>query len=98
MEAVIKEYHGIAGPVKHVTNWELSTPAIAAKLPPGGKLDLTKLGLGTTSMRDVSGSPSVSAATCAILVTTPCPISVADTEKPGTTEKPGVQQSPPRTT
>ena len=51
MEAVIKKYHKISGPVQHVTNWELSTPEIAAKLPPGGKLDLTKLGLGTTSMR-----------------------------------------------
>lgn len=50
-EAVIKEYHGITVPVKHVTNWDLSTPAIAAKLPAGGKLDLAKLGLGTTSMR-----------------------------------------------
>jgi len=35
--------------VHHVTNWDLST--VADKLPPGGKLDLTKLGLGTTSMR-----------------------------------------------
>jgi hypothetical protein len=51
MEAVIKEYHKISGPVKHITNWDLSDPAIASKLPAGGKLDLTKLGLGTTSMR-----------------------------------------------
>ena len=51
MEAVIKDYHKIKGEVKHETNWDLSTPAIAAKLPAGGKLDLTKLGLGTTSMR-----------------------------------------------
>mmetsp|Transcript_19322 Transcript_19322/g.25177 ORF Transcript_19322/g.25177 Transcript_19322/m.25177 type:complete len:454 (+) Transcript_19322:35-1396(+) len=50
-EAVIKDYHKIQGHVKHITNWDLSTPAIAAKLPAGGKLDLTKLGLGTTSMR-----------------------------------------------
>lgn len=50
-EAVIKDYHGIKGSVHHVTNWDLSTPAIAAKLPAGGKLDLTKLGLGSTSMR-----------------------------------------------
>ena len=50
-ESVIKDYHKITGPVKHVTNWDLATPAIAAKLPAGGKLDLTKLGLGTTSMR-----------------------------------------------
>ena len=51
MEAVIKDYHKIGGSVKHVTNWDLSTPKIAAKLPAGGKLDLAKLGLGTTSMR-----------------------------------------------
>lgn len=50
-EAVIKDYHKINGEVKHFTNWDLSTPTIARKLPPGGKLDLTKLGLGTTSMR-----------------------------------------------
>jgi protein-arginine kinase len=50
-EPVIKDYHKIKGDVKHVTNWDLSSRAIAAKLPPGGVLDLTKLGLGTTSMR-----------------------------------------------
>jgi len=49
MNEVIKAYHKIKGEVKHITNWDLSTKA--DKLPAGGKLDLTKLGLGTTSMR-----------------------------------------------
>eukprot|EP01083_Nonionella_stella_P135014 410707_1 len=34
-EAVIKDYHKINGNVQHVTNWDLSTPAIARKLPVG---------------------------------------------------------------
>jgi protein-arginine kinase len=49
LDAVIREYHKINGEVKHITNWDLRT--VADKLPKGGKLDLTKLGLGTTSMR-----------------------------------------------
>lgn len=49
MDVVIRAYHKIEGEVKHVTNWDLSTKA--DKLPAGGKLDLTKLGLGPTSMR-----------------------------------------------
>jgi len=49
MDVVIRAYHKINGEVKHVTNWDLSTKA--SKLPAGGKLDLTKLGLGNTSMR-----------------------------------------------
>lgn len=47
---VIKEYHKIKGEVHHVTNWDLSSIK-AGELPEDGKLDLTKLGLGTTSMR-----------------------------------------------
>jgi creatine kinase len=39
---VIKEYHKIQGEVHHKTNWDL---------PADHVLDLTKLGLGTTSMR-----------------------------------------------
>jgi protein-arginine kinase len=46
---VIAQYHKIEGDVQHVTNWDLES--VKDKLPPGGKLDLTKLGLGTTSMR-----------------------------------------------
>ena len=48
-DAVIREYHKIPGEVHHVTNWDLKT--VADKLPAGGKLDLTQLGLGTSSMR-----------------------------------------------
>ncbi|KAH9259602.1 hypothetical protein BASA81_002024 [Batrachochytrium salamandrivorans] len=47
---VIKEYHKIKGEVHHVTNWDLgSVPK--GTLPADGKLDLSKLGLSTTSMR-----------------------------------------------
>uniref|UniRef100_A0A7S2W6J3 Arginine kinase n=1 Tax=Mucochytrium quahogii TaxID=96639 RepID=A0A7S2W6J3_9STRA len=46
---VIQDYHKINGEVQHVTNWDLKS--VQDKLPPGGVLDLTKLGLGTTSMR-----------------------------------------------
>lgn len=49
MDVVIRAYHKIPGEVHHKTNWDLSTKA--SKLPSGGKLDLTKLGLGKTSMR-----------------------------------------------
>jgi hypothetical protein len=49
MDVVIRAYHKIEGEVKHVTNWDLATKA--DKLPAGGKLDLTELGLGPTSMR-----------------------------------------------
>jgi len=49
MDVVIRAYHKIPGEVNHKTNWDLSTKA--SKLPAGGKLDLTKLGLGKTSMR-----------------------------------------------
>jgi creatine kinase len=49
MEAAIKDYHGIKGSVKHITNWDLSS--VADRLPAGGKLDLRKLGLPETSMR-----------------------------------------------
>ena len=48
-DKVIREYHKIPGEVKHVTNWNLSN--VASRLPPSGKLDLTELGLGVTSMR-----------------------------------------------
>eukprot|EP00515_Schizochytrium_aggregatum_P002382 CAMPEP_0202066914 /NCGR_PEP_ID=MMETSP0963-20130614/54216_1 /ASSEMBLY_ACC=CAM_ASM_000494 /TAXON_ID=4773 /ORGANISM="Schizochytrium aggregatum, Strain ATCC28209" /LENGTH=372 /DNA_ID=CAMNT_0048633621 /DNA_START=33 /DNA_END=1151 /DNA_ORIENTATION=- len=49
LDKVIRDYHKIAGEVQHVTNWDLES--VKDKLPEGGKLDLTKLGLGTTSMR-----------------------------------------------
>jgi creatine kinase len=50
MEAAIKDYHKITTEhVAHVTNWDLDS--VKDRLPPGGKLDLTKLGLGMTSMR-----------------------------------------------
>jgi len=49
LDSVIRDYHKIKGEVKHVTNWDLDS--VKDKLPEGGKLDLTKLGLGTTSMR-----------------------------------------------
>ncbi|GMI02701.1 hypothetical protein TrLO_g6861 [Triparma laevis f. longispina] len=48
-DKVIRDYHKIPNEVKHVTNWDLAT--VADRLPAGGKLDLTKLGLGVTSMR-----------------------------------------------
>lgn len=51
LDTVIRDYHKIKGAVHHITNWDLSSPHIKDKLPEGGKLDLTKLGLGTTSMR-----------------------------------------------
>ncbi|KAI8899651.1 ATP:guanido phosphotransferase [Globomyces pollinis-pini] len=52
-DKVIREYHKISGPLQHVTNWDLSTrQARLEALGCGdGKLDLTKLGLGKTSMR-----------------------------------------------
>lgn len=50
---VIKDYHKIKGKINHVTNWDMSTQQ--QKLNQlgcaDGKLDLTKLGLGKTSMR-----------------------------------------------
>jgi protein-arginine kinase len=49
-EPVIKEYHKIKGNVHHVTNWDLKSIK-SDILPADGTLDLTKLGLGTTSMR-----------------------------------------------
>jgi len=49
LDSVIRDYHKIKGEVHHVTNWDLST--VKDKLPEGGVLDLTKLGLGETSMR-----------------------------------------------
>mmetsp|Transcript_25624 Transcript_25624/g.35403 ORF Transcript_25624/g.35403 Transcript_25624/m.35403 type:complete len:437 (-) Transcript_25624:102-1412(-) len=49
MDTVIRDYHKIKTEVHHKTNWDLKTKA--DKLPVGGKLDLTKLGLGMTSMR-----------------------------------------------
>jgi protein-arginine kinase len=49
-DPVIKEYHKIKGDVHHVTNWDLKSVK-SQELPEDGKLDLTKLGLGTTSMR-----------------------------------------------
>lgn len=51
LDTVIRDYHGIKGEVAHKTNWDLSTPNVVERLPEGGKLDLTKLGLGVTSMR-----------------------------------------------
>ena len=47
----IKENHKIKGEVKHVNNWDLSTVKDRSGLPEDMKLDLAKLGLGTTSMR-----------------------------------------------
>ena len=49
-DPVIKEYHKIKGDVHHVTNWDLQSVK-SDDIPADGKLDLTKLGLGTTSMR-----------------------------------------------
>ena len=49
LDKVIRDYHKIDGEVKHITNWDLE--AVKDKLPAGGKLDLTKLGLGELSMR-----------------------------------------------
>lgn len=49
LDAVIRDYHKINGEVHHVTNWDLSTKK--DKLPADGKLDVTKLGLPTLSMR-----------------------------------------------
>jgi len=49
LDKVIRDYHKIEGEVKHVTNWSLE--GLKDKLPEGGKLDLTKLGLGELSMR-----------------------------------------------
>lgn len=48
-DLVIRDYHKIPADKSHKTNWDLS--GVANKLPADGKLDLTKLGLGTTSMR-----------------------------------------------
>ena len=48
---VIQDYHKIPGKIAHVTNWDLGSKVVADRLPPGGKLDLSKLGLGNTSMR-----------------------------------------------
>ncbi len=50
---VIKEYHKIKGEVNHKTNWDLQTQQnrLNEMGCPDGKLDLTKLGLGETSMR-----------------------------------------------
>ena len=45
---VIRDYHGITGDLKHINCWDLSK---VEGLPEGGKLDLTALGLGDTSMR-----------------------------------------------
>eukprot|EP00976_Prorocentrum_cordatum_P072947 1180905-Prorocentrum_minimum.AAC.3 len=47
-DKVIRDYHGIKGELKHVNDWDLSK---VQGLPAGGKLDLTALGLGDTSMR-----------------------------------------------
>jgi len=49
LDPIIRDYHKIPGEVHHVTNWDLES--VKDKLPEGGVLDLTKLGLGTTSMR-----------------------------------------------
>jgi protein-arginine kinase len=49
-EPVIREYHKIKGEVKHVTNWDLSSVP-SGTLPTNGILDLSKIGLGITSMR-----------------------------------------------
>ena len=47
-DKVIRDYHGITGDLKHINCWDLSK---VEGLPEGGKLDLTALGLGDTSMR-----------------------------------------------
>jgi len=49
LDKIIRDYHKIDGEVKHITNWNLDS--VKDQLPAGGRLDLTKLGLGTTSMR-----------------------------------------------
>jgi protein-arginine kinase len=49
-DPVIRDYHKIKGEVHHQTNWDLAS-VHDPELPAGNKLDLTKLGLGTTSMR-----------------------------------------------
>jgi creatine kinase len=50
---VIREYHKIKGEGNHKTNWDLTTQQkrLNDMGCPDGKLDLTKLGLGQTSMR-----------------------------------------------
>jgi protein-arginine kinase len=50
-DPAIREYHKIKGEVHHVTNWDLNTVKNRPGFPQDGRLDLTKLGLGTTSMR-----------------------------------------------
>jgi creatine kinase len=47
-DKVIRDYHSITGELKHTNCWDLSK---VEGLPEGGKLDLTALGLGDTSMR-----------------------------------------------
>eukprot|EP00899_Mesostigma_viride_P006796 jgi/Mesvir1/16117/Mv08402-RA.1 len=48
MDKIIRKYHKVPVGQKHVTDWSLKG---VAGLPADGVLDLTKLGLGTTSMR-----------------------------------------------
>jgi len=52
MDAVIRDYHKVPAGKKHVNNWSL---AGVEGLPADGLLDLTKLGLGETSMRVRTG-------------------------------------------
>jgi creatine kinase len=50
---VIRDYHKIKGKIHHITNWDLKSQEkrLDEMGCPDGRLDLAKLGLGTTSMR-----------------------------------------------
>jgi len=52
LDACIRTYHKVPASAKHTNNWSLEG---VAGLPADGKLDLTKLGLGETSMRVRTG-------------------------------------------
>ena len=56
---VVREYHAIQGPIKHSSNWDLST---IPGLPSSGKLDLAEAGLQPSYMsvtvhRNLKGYP-----------------------------------------
>lgn len=52
-DKVIKDYHKINTKINHITNWDLTTQQVRLNEMgcENGILDLTKLGLGETSMR-----------------------------------------------
>ena len=52
LDACIRKYHNVPAGESHVNNWSLEG---VEGLPEDGKLDLTKLGLGETSMRVRTG-------------------------------------------